>query len=77
MGTTLNRKAYARLIEENIAEIEKYMPDSLERQHTIEVLRWSVVLEYGRKCVNCENITSDKKVSYCDECLLKDDNNLK
>lgn len=43
MGTTLNKRAYTKLIEENIAEMEKCMPEhSLEKKHAIEVLRWSI-----------------------------------
>lgn len=48
MGTTLNRIAYQRMIDENIIELEKYMPEhSLEKKHTIEVLKWSVRQIYG------------------------------
>lgn len=47
MGTTLNKKAYQRLIDENIEALEKHMPEhSLEKKHTIEVLKWSVVEIY-------------------------------
>ncbi len=43
MGTTLNKKSYTKLIEENILELEKHMPEhSLEKKHSIEVLKWSV-----------------------------------
>lgn len=43
MGTDLNEKGYQQLIDENIAELEKYMPEhSLEKKHIIEVLKWSV-----------------------------------
>ncbi len=45
MPTILNRAAYERLIEEDI-EILMELPDSLERQHAIGVLRESVGLYY-------------------------------
>lgn len=50
MGTTMNKKTYAKLIEENIAEMEKYMPEhSLEKQHAIDVLRHSIDAIYEGK----------------------------
>lgn len=45
MSMTLNRTAYERLIEEDIAEVMK-LPRSLERDHVIAVLRESVKLQY-------------------------------
>jgi uncharacterized protein (UPF0216 family) len=43
MGTKLNKEAYTKLINENIEELNKHMPEnSLEKKHTIEVLKWSV-----------------------------------
>lgn len=48
MGTRLNEKAYTKLIEENIAELEKYMPkNSLEKMHIIDVLKESIRHHYG------------------------------
>ena len=48
MGTDLNRKGYQQVIDEDIEELEKYMPKhSLEKKHIIEVLRWSVTQLYG------------------------------
>jgi hypothetical protein len=41
MGTTLNSRAYKQIIKEDIEEIKKYMPKSLERTHIIDVLNWS------------------------------------
>lgn len=39
----LNEHAYQKLIDENIEALNKYMPEhSLEKKHTIEVLKWSV-----------------------------------
>lgn len=46
MGLTLNRGAYQRMIDEDIEEIVKTMPDSLERRHIIDVLKRSVGLYY-------------------------------
>lgn len=45
MPTTLNRAAYQRLIDEDIAELQK-LPDTLERRHIEDVLRWSVAAIY-------------------------------
>jgi len=43
MGIQLDEHAYQRLIDENIEALNKYMPEhSLEKKHTIEVLKWSV-----------------------------------
>jgi hypothetical protein len=43
MSVQLDEHAYQRLIDENIIALEKYMPEhSLEKKHTIEVLKWSV-----------------------------------
>ena len=44
----LNKFGYQKLIDENIAALEKHMPEhSLEKKHTIEVLKWSVKQIYG------------------------------
>ena len=45
MPTTLNREAYQKLIDEDIAWLER-QPRSLERDHVIDVLRASVEHEY-------------------------------
>ncbi|MFA5366323.1 MAG: hypothetical protein WC333_00170 [Dehalococcoidia bacterium] len=44
MGETqLDKHAYQRLIDGDIAAMKKYMPEfSLEMRHAIEVLKWSV-----------------------------------
>ena len=42
----LNRSGYQKLIDENIEWLEQ-QPRTLERDHTIEVLRWSVDAIYG------------------------------
>ena len=41
MGTTLNRKAYQELIDENLEWLYE-QPSCLERHHIAEILRWSV-----------------------------------
>lgn len=47
MGT-LNREGYQKLIDEDIAELEKHMSKhSLEMKHAILVLQWSVRQIYG------------------------------
>jgi DnaJ-class molecular chaperone len=39
----LDRHAYKRLIDGDIAELKRYMPEhSLEMKHIIEVLKWSI-----------------------------------
>ena len=54
MGTNLNREAYQNLIDENIQELNKFMPEhSLEKKHIIDVLNWSVRKIYGE--IGCEH----------------------
>lgn len=48
MSCKLNRSAYQRLIDENIAWLMKF-PRTLEREHTIFVLRDSVRCHYDEK----------------------------
>lgn len=45
MPLILNRRAYARLIEEDVEVLEQ-LPQSLERDHAIGILRESVKLNY-------------------------------
>ena len=48
MGTTLNKKSFSELITENIAELEKYMPEhSLEKKHIIAIMKDSLKYYYG------------------------------
>ncbi len=48
MGTKLNSESYAKLIMEDIQELNKAMPDeSLERKHIEFVLEWTVKELYG------------------------------
>ena len=43
MGIQLDKKAYEKLIQEDIEVMNKYMPEeSLERKHIVEVLKWSI-----------------------------------
>jgi hypothetical protein len=50
MGGMLNKDGYQKLIDENIEALEKHMPKhSLEKKHTIEVLKWSIKQIYERK----------------------------
>lgn len=47
MGTTLNKAAYTKLIEEDIAWLEKQYPGrSLEKEHIIDTLKWSISSKY-------------------------------
>lgn len=46
MGTTLNRASYQKMIDEDIEELKKSIPNSLERKHIIQVLEWSVTELY-------------------------------
>lgn len=55
MGIPINERAYRKLIDEDIAAIEKNMTDSLEREHIIDVLKWSIDQIYGAK----ENISDE------------------
>jgi len=46
MGT-MNKEAYTKLIDDDIAEMEKWMPKySLAKRHAIEVLRHSINVLY-------------------------------
>jgi hypothetical protein len=69
MSTTLNKKTYTRLIEENISEMEKYMPEhSLEKKHAIEVLRWSIDALYEGKGLLIGRVKSEgNKAKDCKE----------
>ncbi len=59
----LNRLAYRKLIDENITELEKYMPEhSLEKKHTIDVLNDSINFYYQQPiCDSCGDM-------YCPGC---------
>lgn len=47
MGTTLNKETYEKLINADIEELEKYMPEyPLEKKHAISVLKDSVDFYY-------------------------------
>lgn len=56
MGIQLDEHAYQKLIDENIEALNKYMPEhSLEKKHTIEVLKWSVQQIYHRALAKPSN----------------------
>lgn len=43
MTIQLNKEAYQQLIDDDIKELNKHMPEhSLERKHIVDVLNWSV-----------------------------------
>lgn len=46
-GARLNKDAYKKLIAEDIAWLEE-QPRTLERDHTIDVLRWSIDALYSK-----------------------------
>lgn len=46
MGCRLNRKSYARLIQEDIEWLMK-QPRTLERDHIKMILKWSINELYG------------------------------
>lgn len=49
MGITLNRGAYQKLIDENIAYLKDKCPRTLERDHIIHIVEASVELLYGKR----------------------------
>ena len=50
MPTYLNKKAYQKLINEDIIAIEKCFPEnSLEKEHIKKVLQWSVFQLYDKE----------------------------
>lgn len=52
MGTTLNRRAYQRLIDEDLEWLDK-QPRSLEREHIKDIVRLSPSREYDTCCDLC------------------------
>jgi len=79
MGIQLDKTAYQKLIDENIEALNKYMPEhSLEKKHTIEVLKWSVSQIYGAVEKNVD--TSDGQLTipdvsnsvFCPNCKTSD-----
>lgn len=48
MSTKLTQSSYEQLIKEDLAELDKYMPDSLERNHIELILKNSVNFYYPR-----------------------------
>jgi hypothetical protein len=71
MGTTLNKKAYTKLIDENIEELEKYMPEhSLEKRHIIDVLKWSIKTLYPSDGIFVKLNKADVIKSVCENCKV-------
>jgi len=74
MGTKMNQETYAKLIEEDIAEMEKWMPKySLKKRHAIEVLRYSINAFYEEdgNLVNLnksDDSDSEQKFKFCPSC---------
>lgn len=70
----LNKKTFERLIDENIAELEKYMPEnSLEKKHIIMILNESIKYHYlpeKPKNLPCEICQDPNGGEYgvCDVC---------
>lgn len=72
MGT-LNKQAYQKLIQEDIEELEKYMPEhSLEKKHIIDVLKWSVRNLYHDDGMIVSELNSNRK----NKCMTFGCNNL-
>lgn len=69
MSTTLNRRSYERLIAEDIAWLEK-MPQTLERDHILAVLRKAVEYEYGSEYAPSQSPEEPKTPSW-DEVFRK------
>lgn len=71
MGTQLNYESYQKLIDEDILALNNFMPEnSLEKNHIIEVLQWSIKEIYGdndgvlKKCVITRYDKTIKKPPY-------------
>lgn len=65
--TRLNREGYVKLIEEDIAEMNKHMAEmSLERRHIEDVLRWSITALYG------EPVESGHREHWCIRDAIKE-----
>jgi hypothetical protein len=54
MGLQLNKEAYTKLIKEDIAYLDIYAKDALERDHIKQVLLDSITLIYDRHIVDKE-----------------------
>ncbi len=52
MGT-LNKSGYTKLIDENVEWLEANTSRSLERDHIIHVLRWSIKALYPANGMTC------------------------
>mgnify|MGYP001603303195 CR=1 FL=1 len=72
MGT-LNKRAYEKLIQEDIEELEKYMPEhSLEKKHIIDVLKWSSQTLYHDDGIIVSKLNANRE----NKCIVFGCNNL-
>lgn len=61
MGTTMNKRAYTELIEDDINFLEKLLPGThLVKDHIIAVLKHSIRMQYPDED-NKDNIYLDKR----------------
>jgi hypothetical protein len=61
MPTQLNKHTYQKLIDQDIKELEKYMPNnSLEKNHIIDILKWSVNEIYNKQHSYIEPLVLDQ-----------------
>lgn len=56
MSIQLNKETYQKLIDQDIEQLNKFIPEhSLERKHIIEVLKWSVDKIYNSELDRVKN----------------------
>lgn len=61
MSVQLNKQAYQQLIDQDIEELNKFMPThSLERKHIVDVLNWSVDKIYTNHNTEFDCIDDEK-----------------
>lgn len=51
----MNQEAYTNLINQDISEIEKHLPDSLEKKHIIVILQHSIINLYNKPILEVED----------------------
>ena len=61
MGTTLNRHGYTKLIEEDIAWLEK-QERTLEREHILAILKFAVSYEYDPCSCGVSRVESRRRI---------------
>lgn len=60
MSVKLNKEAYQKLIDEDIQALERYMPKhSIDKDHIIEVLQWSVKKMYSNSDNRGQGVRDD------------------